>query len=678
MRLLCVRACAWLPPRLPAQLRHFNIAMRSSHLLVLAAAAATASTTTTPGCRCLPEDACWASVPWAALNASVGGRLLVGEDPLSPCLADASSPTCAALLNATDDEFWVTDQALGYLHTGLFAPAESTGGWNLTQVLASYVVAAESTADVQAAVAFASAHNLRLVVKNTGHSWFGTSAARGSLLVWTHRLNGTAFESNFTTNCSATGGGVDVVRVGAGVQFASLYAAAFAVGKQVIGGTCDSVGVGGCWLSGCYGTMSKLYGSGASNVIEMTVVLADGSARVVNACSEPELFWGLRGGGQGLAGVVTEFVALTFPAPSFFLLGGGTFSTTDFAAYERLLEVALVTAKGFQTPAWGGGAGFGYNLGSSPPSYYVSFWPKGFETEASTLTALLQPLVDFVNSSAPGTYHASTSSSYWFANQTGPNDPLPWIERHPDREISTALLRSYSRLPTLSQLSTAGGVTQMAQALAAMSALMPNNTAGISPSLDFEKGQAGASPDALARLATTSVNPVVADALGLLLVMYNVPSLPTVPVTTPAILAGLWPRLKEYIILGPQDPLYATCEDGAGGNATAATACWDEWLSGRVPGLQAQLEAANQVMLAAFPNEAPDGTPVSGTYQNEADFEQADWAAAQWGEATYARLLRVKAAYDPDGLFVCHHCVGSEAWTPDGNCRVNATATRRG
>lgn len=650
--------------------------MPSFAALLLATIAAAAASAAAPGCRCLPEDACWSSVPWSALNASVGGRLLPGVDPLSPCLVNAASPTCGALLNASDDEFWVTDQPLGYLHTGLFAPADDSGGWNLTQVLPSYVVAAESTADVQAAVAFASAHNLRLVVKNTGHSWFGTSAGRGSLMVWTHRLNATTFESNFTTNCSSSET-YDVVRVGAGVQFASLYADAFAQGKQVIGGTCDSVGVGGCWLSGCYGTMSKRYGAAASNVVEMTVVLADGSARVVNACSEPDLFWGLRGGGQGLAGVVTEFVALTFPAPSFYIEGGGTFTTTDYAAYEKLLEVALVTAKGFQTPVWGGGAGFGYNLGSSPPSYYVSFWPKGFETEASTLNALLQPLVDFVNGSAPGTYHFSTYSSYWYANQTGPNDPLPWIERHPDREISTALLRSYSRLPTLTQLSTAGGVTQMAQALAAMSALMPNNTAGISPSLDFEKGQAGASPDALARLATTSVNPVVADSLGLLLVMYNVPSLPTVPVTTPAILAGLWPRLKEYIILGPQDPLYSVCEDGAGGNATAAAECWTEWLQGRVPGLQAQLEAANRVMLAAFPNEAPDGTPVSGTYQNEADYEEEDWAAAQWGEATYARLLSVKAAYDPDGLFVCHHCVGSEAWTPDGNCRVNATQAGR-
>ena len=35
-----------------------------------------------------------------------------------------------------------------------------------------------------------------------------------------------------------------------------------------------------------------------------------------------------------------------------------------------------------------------------------------------------------------------------------------------------------------------------------------------------------------------------------------------------------------------------------------------------------------------------------------------------------ASFLRIKQKYDPGGLFYCHHCVGSEAWSPDGMCRV--------
>ena len=49
-----------------------------------------------PRCRCLPGDPCWASVDWAALNRSVHGRLVKTFDELAPCVANISSPVCAA------------------------------------------------------------------------------------------------------------------------------------------------------------------------------------------------------------------------------------------------------------------------------------------------------------------------------------------------------------------------------------------------------------------------------------------------------------------------------------------------------------------------------------------------------------------------------------------------------
>ena len=36
---------------------------------------------------------------------------------------------------------------------------------------------------------------------------------------------------------------------------------------------------------------------------------------------------------------------------------------------------------------------------------------------------------------------------------------------------------------------------------------------------------------------------------------------------------------------------------------------------------------------------------------------------------TDPRLLSIKKQVDPQGLFVCHHCVGSEEWSEDGMCR---------
>jgi len=59
----------------------------------------------------------------------------------------------------------------------------------------------------------------------------------------------------------------------------------------------------------------------------------------------------------------------------------------------------------------------------------------------------------------------------------------------------------------------------------------------------------------------------------------------------------------------------------------------------------------------------------TGSYINEGDYFEQDWQQMYWG-ANYARLHNVKTLVDPLGLFVCHHCVGSEGWTRDGNCRL--------
>ena len=134
------------------------------------------------------------------------------------------------------------------------------------------------------------------------------------------------------------------------------------------------------------------------------------------------------------------------------------------------------------------------------------------------------------------------------------------------------------------------------------------------------------------------------------------------------VLAALWPRLQNYVVISEADPLHATCAAGAAGDAAAAVRCLDDLAHVRAPALQAQLAVVKATLDAAFPNVDAAGRPVSGSYLNEADWNDAHWQQSNWGSETYARLLAVKNKYDPAGLFVCHHCVGSEAWTPDGNC----------
>jgi FAD/FMN-containing dehydrogenase len=76
-------------------------------------------------------------------------------------------------------------------------------------------------------------------------------------------------------------------------------------GRYVQDGGCTTVGVAGLIQSGGFGSFSKNYGTAASSLLEAEVVTADGAVRIANACTNPEPFWALKGGGGGSFGVVT-------------------------------------------------------------------------------------------------------------------------------------------------------------------------------------------------------------------------------------------------------------------------------------------------------------------------------------------------------------------------------------
>jgi FAD/FMN-containing dehydrogenase len=61
--------------------------------------------------------------------------------------------------------------------------------------------------------------------------------------------------------------------------------------------------------------------------------------------------------------------------------------------------------------------------------------------------------------------------------------------------------------------------------------------------------------------------------------------------------------------------------------------------------------------------------PVAGSYVSESNFFDASWQQSFWG-SNYPRLRAVKSKYDPEGLFIVHHGVGSEEWSADGFTRA--------
>ena len=69
-------------------------------------------------------------------------------------------------------------------------------------------------------------------------------------------------------------------------------------------------------------------------------------------------------------------------------------------------------------------------------------------------------------------------------------------------------------------------------------------------------------------------------------------------------------------------------------------------------------------------NQFRQGTPGAGAYFNEADYFEVGWQEQFWGMDNYNKLLSIKSTWDPEGLFTCYNCVGSESWDRSGMCRI--------
>lgn len=152
-------------------------------------------------------------------------------------------------------------------------------------------------ADVSAAVRFARAHGLILSVRSGGHSGSGFSTNTGGLVIDLRGIDGIELLDE------ASG----LVRIGSGALWGSVAATLGDLGLALTSGDTVSVGVGGLTLGGGIGWMVRSHGLAVDNLVEATVVTADGAIVTASADEHPDLFWALRGGG-GNFGIVTSFV----------------------------------------------------------------------------------------------------------------------------------------------------------------------------------------------------------------------------------------------------------------------------------------------------------------------------------------------------------------------------------
>jgi FAD/FMN-containing dehydrogenase len=565
--------------------------------------------------RVRPGDAAWPSdALWQRLGQDVHGALIKVRSPLEDCRISASSDACAQFFKAAKNPYFLGDnlaltQTLGWVNAWRSQPSV-------------YAVAARQTADVVAAVNFAREHRLRLVVKGGGHSYQGTSNAPDSLLVWTRGMKEIELHEAFVPQgCAGNAKPARAVSIGAGALWAHAYdAVTTRGGGYVQGGGCMTVGVAGLVQSGGFGSFSKAFGLAAAGLLQAEVVTADGVARIVNACTEPELFWGLKGGGGGGLGVVTRLTLRVHDLPETFGAVNFTVRANSPAAFRRLVGMSIdFYARSLMNPHWGEQIRFlpdnvmsvsmvfqGMERGqavdtwqplldaiaAAGPDFSIDFAPlKIVSTSARTFwspTLMMRALGFIKHDDRPD---APAGNVFWPGDQ---GEAGQFLHAYQSRWLPVALLADAQRSALCDALFAASRHWRVA--------------------LHFNKGLAGASGDVIAAARDTAMNPAVLDAFAL------------------------------AICGAGEQPAYP----GVAGHEPHA----------------ARARADAQAIALAM-DELRKLVPAPASYVSESDYFEPDWQRSFWG-ANYARLLEVKRRYDPSGLFFTHHGVGTEGWSSDG------------
>lgn len=251
-----------------------------------------------------------------------------------------------------------------------------------------YTVKALNIADVEATVRFASKHNVRLVVKNTGHDYLGRSTAMHSISLWTHFMKGITFTDKFVPEGAPAGtDGTDAVILEAGVVWEEAYRGAHEHNRLIVGGNHPTVGTsGGFCQSGGHGPLSPRHGLCVDNVLQYKIVTADGMLRTVNAHQNQDLFWALRGGGPSY-GVVVEAVYRTHP-PATFVLAVSNITAPDEATLVAISQAFYAHQSQLSKDGWAG-----YALTRHTHLFMVYHLPDGTVDNAK---ATFKPFFDAV------------------------------------------------------------------------------------------------------------------------------------------------------------------------------------------------------------------------------------------------------------------------------------------
>jgi FAD/FMN-containing dehydrogenase len=181
------------------------------------------------------------------------------------------------------------------------------------------IVRCAGVADVRRAIEFARSQDLLVAVRGGKHSLPGFSTSDGGIVIDLSGMKGMRVDPAART-----------ARAQAGLTWSDFDHETQAFGLATTGGLISTTGIAGFTLGGGIGWLMRAHGLTCDNLLSADLVTADGELVHASTEENPELFWGLRGGG-GNFGVVTSFEYTLHPVgPA--VMAGAIFYRGDRAA----------------------------------------------------------------------------------------------------------------------------------------------------------------------------------------------------------------------------------------------------------------------------------------------------------------------------------------------------------
>lgn len=370
-------------------------------------------------CKTIPGDPSWPSkIVWGVFDLLLGGVLSPIVPIGSSCYQSPNSSfgTYDATQCANVEANWNTP-SLHYNDPGsvMWPIYEGKSCVPPNQFLAlstctqggysAYSVNVSNVAQIQLAVNFARAANLRLVAKNTGHDYNGRSTGKGALSLWTQHLKDVRYVKAYNQD----GYSGPAFKVGAGIMDEELYAIAEKYGVSVVGGICPTVGLAGGYVQGGgHSPLMPLFGMGADSVLALEVVTASGRFVTASPSVNPDLYWAMLGGGGNTFGVVTSIIVKAHPkvgvTTSTWAFGNATLPEETFwKAFAALWS---------SFPAWNDAKTYSYFFLTKSAGYPTLTMSPFFAPNMSqpAFEALLAPF--FANLTALG-IQCKTNTAYY-------------------------------------------------------------------------------------------------------------------------------------------------------------------------------------------------------------------------------------------------------------------------